>query len=165
MRSTRNFLTLAGLSLVLLFLGATGARGQVLNPPHFVGSFTLPFNAQWGTMNLPAGDYTLRYGTLLAGATLVEIAGKAKSSPHGVVLTVGRDKTSSTATKSALICIRNGNGGIVSELQMAEIGESVTFHTPHGAKVRSKVIAEHQNNSGNTWLVQVAIPVEFTPAK
>lgn len=63
MKAIRNLMTLAGFSLVLFALGAPGARGQIANPAQFAGTFTLPIDAQWGAVTLPAGNYTLRYGT------------------------------------------------------------------------------------------------------
>jgi len=86
----------------------------------------------------------------------VEVAGEAKGSPHVMILAGPADPES--GGENVLICTRNGgNGGIVSELRMAEAGESVTFPMPHGAKVRSKVIAGHQNTRRNAQVVLVAI--------
>jgi hypothetical protein len=86
MKKIRNLMTFGGLFVAVLALGTTGARAQRLYSTQFAGTFTIPFEVQWGTMTLPAGEYTLSYGIQRSGANLVEIAGKAKGSPHGVIL-------------------------------------------------------------------------------
>lgn len=151
MKTLRNITVLVGFSLVLFALGVAGAKAQGLHTPDFGGTFTLPFAAQWGGMTLPAGEYTLRYGQINAGGSYaVQIAGKEKGSPHGLVLAAGRDEAAAEA--DALVCVRNGNGGIVRELQLASIGQKVSFAMPHGARVRSKVIA-----------AQTTVPIERAP--
>ena len=80
MKTNRSLMTLAGLSLVLFALGAIGAKGQQapsLETTNFAGAFTLPTDAQWGRMALPAGDYALYYGDN-GTARIVEVVGKAK---------------------------------------------------------------------------------------
>ncbi|MEJ2008306.1 MAG: hypothetical protein P8Z30_09170 [Acidobacteriota bacterium] len=152
MKTIRNTVTLVGVSLMLFALCAAGAKAQGLYSIDVTGTFTLPFEAQWGPMTLPAGDYNLYYGSLTtAGTRLVEVKGQAEGSPHGFLLTKEQDSISTT--KSALICIRQGNRRIVRELQMAPIGETVSFPLPHGVKLLA-----HQQN-GNVYARLAEAPV------
>src|SRR5574338_341414 len=106
MKTIRRLTTMIGLTLVLIALGAISARGQFLDSTQFVGTFTLPISAHWGTTTLPAGDYTLRYGTLHATGGFVEVRGTEKGSRHVVISVEGAGHSS--ATKTALVCLRDG---------------------------------------------------------
>lgn len=164
MKTIRNMAILVGVGLALFVSGATSARAQALTTTAFSGTFTLPFEAQWANMTLPAGEYSLSYGHHYpASGYLVEVAGKKPGSPHGVILTRGRSQPS--ASKNVLICIREGNKGYVRSLELAAIGESAEFALPHGVDVESRLIAKHQNESGNTRIAEVRITVERVPIK
>jgi hypothetical protein len=137
MKMIRTLTTLAGLSLVLLALGATGARAQGSATTNYAGSFTLPLEAQWGAMTLPAGNYSLYYGhKFLGGAYLVEVVGKTEGSPHGMIPIQARNDVSSR--KNSLICIRDGDSLVVRKLELPAIGESVSFAMPHGLKLLAR---------------------------
>lgn len=161
MKTIRNFLTLTGLSLALLALGAVGAEAQQarsLSTTVIGGSFTLPFEVQWGAVTLPAGDYTVSYGSMSSGGPyLVEVVGKAKGSPHALILASGENHNA--ATKSSLICIREGNTGIVRALQLSAIGETVFFAMPHGGKL----MAHEQHNGKNTLLAEAPMLIQRVP--
>lgn len=162
MKTIRNFTILVGLSLMLFALGAVGARAQGLVTTSLTGTFTLPFDAQWGSMILPAGEYTLNYGQLFTtGTKVVAISGKAKGSPHGWI--VARTRELASAAKTQLVCIREGDKGYVSELQMAEIGESASFAVPHGVSVRARVLANNPNPNENTQLAEARIRIQRVP--
>ena len=158
MKTIRNFMTLVGGSLALLALGATGARGQGLTRTSFAGTFTLPFEAQWGAMTLPAGDYSLYYGQLFAtGTTAVAIAGKAEGSPRGWILVQAGERTS--ALKDGLVCIRDGNSLVVRKLELPAIGESVNFALPRG----TKLLANQQNHDRYTQLAKGPMLIQRVP--
>lgn len=132
MKKIRSLTIMVGLSLALLALGTAGVKAQAIPAASFAGSFTLPFEAQWGPMTLPAGDYTLRYGNL-EGVHMVEVVGKKKGSPHGLIMVQARDLTA--AGKNSLICARQGDVTIVRALEMPVIGETVEFANPHGVRL------------------------------
>ena len=103
MKTIRSLIILAGLSLAVLALGATGAEAQGRSGADFAGTFTLPFEAQWGSTILPVGEYSLYYRQPLTGGPLmVEVIGKEKGSPHVFILP--RAKDSASTTKSAIVC-------------------------------------------------------------
>jgi hypothetical protein len=158
MKTIRSLTILAGLPLLVLALGATGAKAQSFSVSDFAGTFTLPFEAQWGSTTLPAGEYSLYYGQPLAGGPLmVEVLGKEKGSPHVFILPQGTDSPSTAS--SALVCVREGNAGIVRGLEMPEISKSVHFGMPHGAKL----VAQNGKHNGYTQLAQAPMLIERIP--
>jgi hypothetical protein len=159
MKTIRNLMILVGLFVGFLALGTAGAKGQVLDTPSFAGTFTLPFEAQWGKMTLPAGDYTLKFGLLSTGHALVEVKGRAEGSLHGVVEAGPYGQTS--ATKNAIVCIREGNALIVRTLEMPAIGESVAFMLPRG----TKLTAQKGKHNGYTQLAEAPMLIQRVPVR
>ena len=107
MKTIRSLMILAGLPVILVALVAVGARGQAIYSTQFVGEFTLPLATQWGTMTLPPGNYTLEYGMQESGGRSVVVRGMTKGSPHGMIQ--ARPGSDTSATRTAIICIRDGN--------------------------------------------------------
>ena len=161
MKSIRNLVTLIGLSVMLFALGVSGAKAQEgpgLSMTNFAGTFTLPSEAQWGRMTLPAGDYSLYYGSYTdGGPSVVEIVGKGNASPHGFIFAQQPERTS--AGKNAIVCVREGDTLIVRALQMAAIGQSASFAMPTGAQLTAKV----HNGSTKTLLASAPMLIERVP--
>ncbi len=161
MKTIRSLMTLAGFSLVLCALGAIGTRAQSapsLSTTNFAGSMTLPADAQWGRLTLPAGDYDLYYGTLNDREPfVVEVVGKAEGAPHGLVIPLENDTTS--ASKSSLICVRAGGALIVRTLEMARIGKSASFAMPRGAQL----VARNGKHNGYTQLAEAPMLIQRIP--
>lgn len=161
MKKIRSLATLMGLWLVLLALGATGAKAQQapsLSITHFAGTFTLPFEVQWGAMTLLAGDYNVYYGDVNgAGSYYVEVLGKAKGSSHGLI--AAQTINPSAAAKSTLTCYREGTATIVQSLQMPAIGEAVTFAKPHG----ERLMGQQRNNNSNTQVAEAQVRIQRIP--
>lgn len=164
MKTIRNFTILFGLSLALLALGVTSVQAQAVTPVTFSGTFTLPFDAQWGRMTLPAGDYSLYYGHVSSGGSyLVEVAGEKGTSHRGFILPIpGGDRVSSS--DNTLICIREGDKGYIRELRMGLIGQAARFAIPHGVIVRARVVAEGKHNA-NTQVAEARTSVMRIPVK
>ena len=164
MKTIRRLMILVGLSMALFVLVSTGATAQTLNSTSFVGKFTLPVQAQWGRLTLPAGEYSLSYGTaFLGGIYVVTVAGEAEGSPHGMILPRARDDAS--AGENVLNCLREGDTLYVRSLEIPALGEAIHFKIPHGVEVRSKVVADHQNRKGNNQIAQVSIGIERVPVR
>jgi len=145
---------------VLFALGATGASAQQapsLSITNFGGTFNLPFEAQWGRTTLPAGEYSLYYGRLHDGARMVEVIGKEKHTPHVLVLPNGLNDASTT--RSALVCVREGNAGIVRALEMPQIGEAVEFNMPRG----TQLVANRSNGKKNVQIAEGPKLIERIP--
>jgi hypothetical protein len=155
MKIIRNMVTLAGLFLVVFGLGATGARAQSMRTTHFTGTFNLPFEAQWGNAILPVGQYSLYYGRLSdAGPAMVEVVGKDTWSPHVLIPVQGIDPAS--GKKSALVCIREGDAGIVRTLELPQIGEAVSFKLPR----HTQLMAYQHNGSANKLLAEAPMLIQ-----
>lgn len=145
-------------ALVALFaLVGTGAKAQSLNSTHFVGKFTLPFEAQWGRMALPPGNYNLKYGFTRGGLRMVEVAGEDKADVHGWVIAWGSGDTKGEG--SFLVCVLEGGKGYVRSLQMAGLGDGIEFARPHGVSVAAWIVAGIRTNDTNTRVSEVRIPV------
>ena len=158
MKTIRSLMILAGLSLVLFALSATGAKAQIMPSANFRGTFTLPVAAQWGEMSLPAGEYTLSYGQPFRGGTYaVAVTSKADGKGRGYVLVNGNSGVSSK--KDALVCIREGDALVVRTLEMPTIGKSAHFTLPHG----TQLTARNGKHNGYTQLAQAPMLIERIP--
>lgn len=140
MKTIQNTFSILGLFVAIFVLGAGGAKAQILTSPDFTGTFTLPVQAEWGSMTLPAGKYTLKYGLLDGGADVMEIAGEAKGSPRGTIMVVPTNQT--MATKNSLVCVRDGNTLVVRKIELSAIGESFNSAMPRGATL----VAQRQSH-------------------
>lgn len=159
MKTIRTVVALVGLSLVLSALGATRAGAQNLETTVFAGTFTLPVQVQWGSMTLPAGNYSLYYGKLFMGGTYtVEVVGKAKRSLRGWIPLKAR--TGPSTAKNSLICIRDGNNLVVRRLEMPAIGESLEFAMRRGMKLLT-----HRQKHGQYTLAEAPILIQRVPVK
>ena len=159
MNSIRNWVTIMGLTIAAFALCATGARSQSLATTQFSGTFTLPFETQWGRMTLPAGKYSLYYGHMYddIGVTMVEVIGEEKKAPHGFILAPG--VSDSSTTKSALVCVREGKAGIVRALEMPQIGRALQFRMTRGAQLT----ANRSNGKKTIQLAEVPMLIQRIP--
>lgn len=157
MKSIRNIMTLAGLSLVLFALSTTGAKAQDIALPSFGGNFTLPVAAQWGGMTLPAGEYTLRYGQAFSGGTYaVAVTSKADRTTRMALVKANTDPSTK---KDALVCVRDGDALVVRALEMPAIGTAALFALPHG----EKLMAHNRNHKGYSQLAEAPMLIEQIP--
>jgi hypothetical protein len=91
----------------------------------FAGRFVLPFEASWGQMVLPGGDYTLNFGTLGAGMCYVEILGVGQGRPGGIFLI--REENPASVVQNALVCMQRKGRHMIRTLELPAIGKSVSF--------------------------------------
>jgi hypothetical protein len=161
MKSIRNLVAMVGLAVMLFALGVTGAKAQQsrsLSVTDFGGTFTLPKDAVWGKMTLPAGDYNFYYGSISGGGVnAVEIVGKAEGSPHGFILAQMPNSTS--ATNDRIVCVREGDTLVVRTLELPAIGESLNFPLPHG----TRLTARNAKHNGYTQLAEAPMLIERIP--
>lgn len=138
MNSIRSLVRLLVVTLVLAATGTAGAWAQGLSSVKFSGTFTLPFEARWGGLTLPAGDYSLYYGEPVAGseARAVEIVGQGKGRSRGMVLASFTDRDSKG--KNAILCLRTGKTGVVRGLDLPAIGKTLSFRLPRGEELMAQ---------------------------
>ncbi len=160
MNTIRRLTILAGLSVVVLAMSASGVRaqGRALTVTNFSGTFNLPFDAQWGRVALPAGEYNLYYGSFVGGTKYVEVEGKEKGSLHILIL-AGAPIDVSTNARNSLVCVRVGNIGIVRALEMPQISEAVQFTMPRGAMLT----AHNGRHHGSTQIAEAPMLIQRIP--
>lgn len=123
---------LVGVFPVIFQSSAKGKSALGSSFAEFVGRFTLPFEAEWGEMILPEGDYTLHYGNLDGGICFVEIAGQDSAKPQGIFFVEGQDTAS--VVQNALVCVCSDGSQIIRSLELPVIGKAVSFAAPHAKK-------------------------------
>jgi hypothetical protein len=159
MKTIRRLTILAGLSMAVLALGVTGAKAQQgpsLSVTNLHGTFTLPLDAQWGRMTLPAGTYTFQYGSI-NGSNYVEVEGATKGSPHGLINV--QQPGSTSAEKNAIVCVRAGDALVVRALEMPAIGQAANFAMPRGAQLT----AQRRIGSANKLLAEAPMLIQRVP--
>jgi hypothetical protein len=159
MKTIRGLMTFFGLSLMLAAFGATGARAQGFTMTGVGGTFDLPLATQWGSMTLPAGNYTLDYGYASSGLPVVQVRGTAKGSPHGIIVAQAHSRPS--GTKSAIVCVRDGDALVVRGLQMPAVGDSATFALPRGAQLTAHL----RNGKRNIQLAEAPMLIQQVPVR
>jgi hypothetical protein len=129
MSLTRSFKLVAPLGLALLAgcFAANLASAQEV----FYGSFTLPFEARWGSIVLPAGEYefTLDHGSVQGKITVWTGTRKAV----GFVTNQGvRDQQA--VDRSELVLVRSGGTYAVRALRLEELGMTLEYSVPKREK-------------------------------
>jgi len=123
MNTNRSFRLVGsmGLAVVCACLWAGVANAQdVLR-----GKFTLPFDAQWGTATLPAGDYEFTIRSVASPIVVVN-----QGTRHmAFVLTQGANKDESNKA-SELYVTRSGGRAAIRMLHSAELGTDFFYNRP-----------------------------------
>lgn len=154
MKTIQRLAILAGLSMMVFALSATGAKAQNMTLANFTGTFTLPVAAQWGSMALPAGEYTLSYGQAFNGGTYaVAVTSKASGTTRMALVKARRD---ASTKQDGLVCVRQGDVLVVRALEMPEIGTAAQFSLPHG----TRLTARNRNHKGYTQLAEAPMLLE-----
>jgi len=136
----RNHTTLVGVFPVISHVGRAAPGALGFRMTEFAGRFTLPFDAAWGEMLLPEGDYALYYGASGEGVYCVEILGVEQGSPRGIFLV--REQNPASVVQNALVCTCRGGKPIIRTLELPAIGKAVSFACPNARKT-----TEHPGNS------------------
>jgi hypothetical protein len=127
MNTSRSF----SLAKLLLLLGLLAVGGSVV-PAHAQtisdGKFTLPFEARWGDVHLPAGNYV--YSVQNAGpATFVVVHGE--TGKGAAAMFVARmSEQADYSDHSQLIFLRSDKGLIVRSLSLGKLGLVLDFNLP-----------------------------------
>ena len=130
--NVRSHTTLVGVFPVISYVGLSTRSAFGFRMTEFAGRFVLPFDALWGQMLLPGGDYTLYYGTLGAGMCYVEILGTGQGRPKGIFLV--REQNPASVVQNALVCVQRSGRQTVRSLELPAIGKSIPFAGPEDGK-------------------------------
>ena len=108
-------------NLVLALAGAFILGGTVkAQGSACEGKFTLPFDAQWGGVTLPSGDYTFMLDSTALGSYVVTVVqGQRKVA---MVMAQARSQGDS-ARASALIVRHSGGRARIDSLHLIELGD------------------------------------------
>jgi len=117
-RMVRNLV----LALASAFIIAGVANAQA---PVYRGTFTLPFEAEWGNTTLAAGDYTFTIDSLRGPATV-----KIEQGKRNVALVMSQGSQFADSKASALIVARSGGRARIVALHAAELGTDFLYGTP-----------------------------------
>jgi hypothetical protein len=125
MTLTRSSKLVAPLGLALLVGCFTANLASAQDG--YKGSFTLPFEARWGQVVLPPGEYsfTLDHGTV---AGIVSIRGEAGQAAGFVTSQGIYDQH--TLDHSELILVRSGGNYTIRALRLAERGLTLEYSAP-----------------------------------
>lgn len=88
------------------------------------GKFTLTFDAKWGKVSLPAGNYTLAINHYSSMATVV-ISQSGRN--VGIALPEIFDYTENKSKTAELVCIRHNGMVTIRELRVPQVG---TYYFP-----------------------------------
>lgn len=130
----RQFMRYVPVLALAFILSPALGRAQNYN-----GTFTLPFEAKWGSAVLPAGDYTLslREGDTFAGYT-VFLRGEGK---NAIILPVTTTNQKGESSHSKLILVSTGGRYVVRSVEVAELGLTLDYHV---AKSGTKQMANQR---------------------
>ncbi len=144
--------------LFVFALAATALSVGSGNAQDFHGKFTLPFEAQWGEITLKPGNYTLALGRAAGGQTMAAVRSEAAGSFAAMILPEGHN-ASPSLSQDDLVCIRQGGRLVVRSLEIAQLGETIYFHMPKGARLS----AQRRGNGNQTLLAEAPQLLERLP--
>jgi hypothetical protein len=131
MNSKRTF---TWLTKAVAVAGASLVFASLASAQNFQGKFTLPRQAQWGTVRLQPGRYTLSVARADGEKQMVTVQSEAKGGSEGFILSQGHD-SSARAETSSLVCIRSGGTLVVRAVEIGPLGETIYFQQPKGVQV------------------------------
>lgn len=110
-------LRLATVALLAICLNAGRANAQVV-----AGKFTLPFEAHWGPVTLPPGDYSFTLDKATLDGTITLFRGA-----NAVALISCQGGEEKRFDRSELILVGNSASRSIRELHLAKIGMVLTY--------------------------------------
>jgi hypothetical protein len=109
---------------------------SMLNAEQIKGSFTIPFDAYWGDILLPAGHYTFNLDTTAATHVVLHPGLQSK------FLKFGYTETLKSPAKSQLVIVRVGDMAMVNALYIGEVKTAFWFQVTDKYLVTHRVIAK-----------------------
>ena len=104
-----RFTAVFAIALMAAALTPLSASAQV-----YEGNFTLPFQARWNSLNLPAGDYSIRIDEMApSGMIVVQHDGKNVG-----ILFVGSISSNEELAKSELVAVPDGQAYRITVLSL-----------------------------------------------
>ena len=122
MNSSRssNLVKILSLGVLMAGINATLANAQEIK-----GKFTMPFEAHWGGITLPPGDYTIALDP--AAQSTVEVMQGTRGLGFVLRSGVSEDKKSGP---SAMLAVPTPGGYRITTLHLQELGLTLYFPLP-----------------------------------
>jgi len=117
-------------SLLTLF------ASSVLNAEQVKGSFTLPFDAYWGDILLPAGHYTFSLDTTGANPVVIHPGLRSR------YVKFGFSEALHSPAKSQLVIVHTADRAMVNAVYISELKTAFWFKVPEKYSVTHRVIAD-----------------------
>jgi hypothetical protein len=114
MRSLK-FLNQLALVALALCLSAGVGRAQEI---HYNGMFTLPFEAHWGSADLPAGDYTISIPSPATAPYLLYLRGEGETA---IIMASAAD-SKTVSDHSQLTVVNTGGNQTITALEAGQLG-------------------------------------------
>jgi hypothetical protein len=160
MKAIRNIATLAAVAMMFATLGANRASAQA-----FQGSFQLPFEARWGSVNLPPNRYTFEIGRSawsehVGRGDIVVLSSLAKDGHRVSYVIWGQiDDPPSSTGENVLLCQRHGSVYVVRTLRLGAVGETLSFPVPKSVLIESEKRGhkKHKLQAGAVQTVPITI--------
>lgn len=131
--------------LIVGLLAATVLAGvsSAQSAPLASGTFTLPFGAQWGQLNLAPGTYSF---SVKSGANSYVINVNQGLQSVGMVLTSSYSgKDAATLQHGSLLCVHNADTCSIGALKMPLLGV-LYFNLPQSAKTQLAQTHDQMDN-------------------
>jgi hypothetical protein len=145
---SRHLKLFTKLVVAVLALGALATCGNAQNA--YQGKFTLPFEAHWGSVTLPAGDYTFAMRSASVPYVL-QIQGGATNTNTFIMAITADPKVASGHAQLNLVDIAGEQS--VETFEAPELGLTFSYATPK---------QKHVGNNGNR---QKAVPQTVTDSQ
>jgi hypothetical protein len=124
--SWKRELSSALLALAVFAVVAVSVQARPATRGHFV----LPYDVQWGTVALPAGDYTFAIDHLTPNGTIVLYRGTQAA---GIVRAQDLEGAPNQVKSGELLCVRHDGKATVRALALPEAG-TFYFALPKGMR-------------------------------
>ena len=124
MKVLRNLKLVNHITFVALALCFSAVLGRAQST--YRGTFTLPFEVQWGAATLPAGDYTLTLESANAGARLLYVRGEGKTA----IIQSGWVDTEELSAQSQLTVTTTGGRRVITAFEAGQLGLNFGYAVP-----------------------------------
>jgi hypothetical protein len=125
-RSWKKTLGMVAMAVAVFALIAVNVQAR----PATHGHFELPYEVQWGSVALPAGDYTFSIDHLTASGQILLYRGNQAA---GIVRWQDMENDQKLGSAGELLCVRHDGRVTVRALELPDVG-TLYFALPKGMK-------------------------------
>lgn len=119
--------------MLLGVISAMVVCGTAAAQTRYAGRFTLPFEARWGSVLLPAGEYTFE---VKSGTDKLTLISNARGGHLGFVLPIASDPSAKMRRTNCLLVAGKGSRAQVVAIQLATEGLVIEYRTPRSRESR-----------------------------